>query len=239
MNIGAHDSVTAVITSCGRYDLLRQTLDSFLLYNKFPIKQMIVVEDGGEIPDIIKSSYIEHPMLWLSTGKRVGQIAAIDYAYSRVKTEYIFHCEDDWEFYRPGFIEKSLVLLRAHQKCLQVWIRGFHDTQYHPVEEMLFCEGDVLWKNMAPDFDLNGEMWHGFSFNPGLRRMADYVAIGGYGKYTKYDFLIPWRSENVIGKLYRSMEFHAEILADDDGAGYVRHLGRGRRVAPPVLDPQK
>jgi len=31
--------------------------------------------------------------------KNIGQIKSIDKAYSMVDTEYIFHCEDDWEFY--------------------------------------------------------------------------------------------------------------------------------------------
>ena len=228
-----NDSTTVVITSCGRYDLLQQTLDSFFAYNSFPVDQIIVVEDGRGIPDAVTSKYASQPMEWIATGKRVGQIAAIDYAYSRVETPYIFHAEDDWEFCRPGFIEKSLVLLEHHPTCLQVWIRGIHDTQYHPVEPGTFYDRGVSWQRMALDFDLNGEMWHGFTFNPGLRRLQDYIALGGYGKHTKYDFGTPWRSEATIGKLYRSMGFHAEILSDDDGAGYVRHLGRGRRVAPP------
>ena len=47
-----------------------------------------------------------HNFKWLATGKRAGQIPAIDAAYAHVDTEFIFHCEDDWEFTSAGFVEK-------------------------------------------------------------------------------------------------------------------------------------
>jgi hypothetical protein len=39
--------------------------------------------------------------------RNLGQINSIDRGYSNVDTKYIFHLEDDWEFYDYGFIEKS------------------------------------------------------------------------------------------------------------------------------------
>ena len=86
---------------------------------------------------------------------------------------------------------------------------------------------------MAIDYDLNGVFWHGFSFNPGLRRLSDYVSIGGYGKHARFDFEVPWKAEQLIGEHYRRSGFYAAILCDGNGEGYVRHLGRGRRVSPP------
>ena len=41
---------------------------------------------------------------WLILGKQKKQVPAIDQAYSLVETEWVFHCEDDWEFTKPGFI---------------------------------------------------------------------------------------------------------------------------------------
>ena len=94
-------NITFVLTSCGRYDLLRYTLKSFLQYNThYPIEKYIIIEDGAynnELGQVMN----EYPwMEWIVNGKRIGQIKSIDRAYSLVKTEYIFHCEDDWEFYR-------------------------------------------------------------------------------------------------------------------------------------------
>lgn len=225
--------VTVVVTSCGRYDLLRQTLDSFCAFNGFPIDRTIVVEDGNEIPDSLKERYGK-PIDWLCTRRRVGQIAAIDYAYSRVSTPYIFHMEDDWEFFRPDFIERSLAVLANNSDCLQVWIRALSDTQRHPIEPQALLDQGVAWRRLMCDYDLNGWKWHGFSFNPGLRRLSDYVAIGGYGKHARFDFSRPWSAEHAIGEIYRERGFFAAILSDADGLGYVRHIGRDRRVAPPA-----
>jgi hypothetical protein len=232
------DGVTAVVTSCGRHDLLQQTLDSFFAFNTYPLERTIIVEDGPAISDMVRSRYTNRSMMWLSTGKRVGQIAAIDYAYSNVTTSWVFHLEDDWEFYREGFIEDSMKVLRAHRDCLQVWIRALDDVQRHPIDPQVKIDGGVAWREMARDYDLNssGVLWHGFSFNPGLRRFADYVEIGGYGKHARYDFKVPWKAEHAINDIYRQRGFFAAILCDEMGKGYVRHLGRGRRVAPPPAE---
>ena len=40
--------VSLVITSCGRFDLLEKTLDSFFRYNTYPIKKVIITEDSTE-----------------------------------------------------------------------------------------------------------------------------------------------------------------------------------------------
>lgn len=55
--------------------------------------------------------------------KNLGQIKSIDLAYQEVKTDYIFHCEDDWLFYRSGFIEDSMTILESDQSILTVWLR--------------------------------------------------------------------------------------------------------------------
>jgi hypothetical protein len=230
----AEEAVTAVVTSCGRHDLLTRTLDSFFDHNSFPVERVIVVEDGPEIPEAVRAHFVDRPMLWLATGSRGGQITAIDLAYSQVTTPYIFHLEDDWEFYRPGFIEKSMVVLRRDPKCFQVWLRAIDNIQGHPVQARTYRAAGIEWRRMGLDYVIQGYRWHGFSFNPGLRRRSDYDDIGGYGRHTAYDFQTPWRAENDIGELYRSRGFYAAILCDDAGSGYVRHIGRGRRVPPPA-----
>jgi hypothetical protein len=224
--------ITAVLTSATRYDLLEQTLESFFRTNSLPLDKLIVVEDGPDIPLEVRRAFADRPIEWISTGRRVQQIAAIDYAYSRVTTPYVFHMEDDWLFHRAGFMERSLVVLESNPKCLQVWIRALDDTQRHPVETHTYVDHGVEWRRLAYDYVLEGE-WHGFSFNPGLRRLADYVAIGGYGIHAISDRGPHGAGESAIGKLYRDRDFYAAILSDDHGSGYVGHLGRDRRVLAP------
>jgi hypothetical protein len=221
--------VTAVLTSCNRHHLLDTTLSSFFANNTYPLEQIIVVEDGAQIANGLQNKYKSKPMLWLSTGRRVGQIAAIDYAYSRVKTPYIFHLEDDWEFYQRGFIERSMKILQRHRKCLQVWIRSLTDTNGHPVEPRIRTVKGIRWQKLT--FDYLG-VWHGFSFNPGLRRLADYVAIGGYGSRAQFDFRYTNKSEVAIGRFYKDKGFFAAILSEPL-EGCVRHIGAGQHVGVP------
>lgn len=222
--------ITGVLTSCGRHDLLQRTLDTFFSTNSWPLERLLVVEDGGEVGAPLRHRYADQPIEWLSTGRRVGQIAAIDYGYSRVTTPFIFHMEDDWEYIRPGFIERSLLVLDGNPKCLQVWIRGLDDTQGHPVEEADYLTRGVRWRRLSFDYNFRG-VWHGFSLNPGLRRFADYAAIGGFSANARVPPDAPHgAAESALGLIYRRREYFAAILVDPDDAGYVRHTGRGRTV---------
>lgn len=159
------DEVTVAITSCGRQDLLEITLDSFLRHNTFPIKEFIIFEDGdGTRNNTLEDKYRDYPFRWLATGQRVGQVAAIDAAYRNVHTEYIFHCEDDWEFFAPGFLEKSLVLMRGNDSILQVWIRAPNDTNNHPLLDFTLTARGIPYKLLRHHHDAGDwGVWNGFS----------------------------------------------------------------------------
>ena len=73
-----------------------------------------MIEDGAGDENRRWQKSRPYNFKWLATGKRIGQMPAIDEAYRQVETEYIFHCEDDWEFTAPGFIERSLAVLTAN-----------------------------------------------------------------------------------------------------------------------------
>jgi len=224
--------ITVVITSCGRQELLERTLDSFLKYNTYSVREFIVMEDGdGDKNRLLETKYRQYNFRWLSTGKRLGQIAAIDAAYERVDTEFIFHCEDDWEFSSPGFIEKSLAVLSSNPAILQVWIRSLNDTNSHPLMEYLFFAGDIPYRLLQPRYHTEEwGTWHGFSFNPGLRRRRDYQLIGSFGSFDPDRRKRAYEVEREVSEVYLNHGLLAAILAHNDSKGYVRHIGWGRRV---------
>jgi GT2 family glycosyltransferase len=94
--------ITFVVTSCGRFDLLAQTLDSFLRFNRAPIARYALVEDSGDeaVRDVVAEAGPSFDVL--VNKERLGQLRSIDRAYETVTTPYIFHCEDDWRFLRGG-----------------------------------------------------------------------------------------------------------------------------------------
>lgn len=211
------NSITFVATSCGRHDLLRRTLHSFLEFADIVPCRMIVCEDGQMTDSLLKLARDMPNIEFIVTGQRVGQLAAIDFAYCRINTPLVFHCEDDWEFYRTGFMAESLEALAANPKAVTLWLRDANDTNGHPYTHQ--ANG---WRRMIHGY--NG-LWHGFTWNPGLRRKAD-IPSGGYGSIAKWDRKQPWNAEAQVGAFYKQHGCYA-LLAKQ---GYVRHIGEGRHV---------
>ena len=200
-------NVTLVVTSCGRFDLLRRTLETFDLHNTAPIRAVIVTEDSGDanVKECIPKHWRPYTEFVVNNPK-LGQIPSIDAAYSLVETDWIFHCEDDWAFYRPGFIEDSMRLLEADPQALQVWLRSFaHDLQVHSpyvfLQPRQLLDGIAFYRlgSHKPD-------WQGFSFNPGLRRLADYQLHAPYSTYG---------GEKNLSRLYAAENRYALILESD------------------------
>lgn len=177
--------VSVVVTSCGRFDLLHRTLRSFYKFNTYPIEELIIIEDSFD---------------------NKGQIVRIDEAYSRVKTPYIFHLEDDWEFTHGGFIEKSLEILKD-PLVMQVWLMKPHDT---PTDK-----GGDNYKLVGTNFF----GWHGFTLNPGLRRLSDYKLVAPYSQFGNTGL-----AEQAIGQRYYELGFRGAVL----NKTYIKHIGNGR-----------
>lgn len=207
--------VTVVLTSCGRHDLLEETLSTFREFNTYTgIKEIIVVEDGTADPSAICAKFGAR---LIQVGRRIGQMHAIDLAYAQVNTPYIFHLEDDWSFYRYGFIEASKKILEVDPSTLQVWLRSWHDTMGHP---LAFRAEDESFGVMATDYLA---VWNGFSLNPSLKRVSDYKRLGSYASVPSTNL----HFEAAISMKYRELGYRAVIL---DKRGFVKHIGWGRHI---------
>ena len=208
--------ITLLITSCNRYDLLDRTLQTFTTFDTSGfVSEIIVVEDGETGPVDICRKYRAK---LVTTGRRVGQSKAIDIGYSLIRTPYVFHCEDDWEFYRSGFIEKSFRVLEVDLACICIWLRAWNDTNGHPLRFASDCKTYGIM-----DFHHVG-VWNGFTWNPSLRRLSDMrkcLPVAPDSASTG----IP--GEVLMSKRFFQLGYHAVIL---DEGGYVRHLGGDRHV---------
>lgn len=207
--------VTCILTSCGRHDLLKITLDSFLHFNKYPITEFIIYEDSGEgVPDKFKQQY---PFIkWVEPTERTGQIVALDTLWQQVKTPYAFCMEDDWRTHKGGFVEASMEILERHPKIMQVWLRGLEEHNAHPVE----------WGLDFGVLKSDNNLWSGTRFNPSLKRKSDYDLIGNYGKYATFDRNKPWKAEATISQIYHKFGFKAAILPHI----YITHIGQNRHI---------
>lgn len=211
------NDITFVCTSCGRLDLLRQTIHSFL-DNTPVLKKYIVIDnagsDGEEIRDFFPD---EHDVLVIINKNNIGQVASLDKAYSLVDTEYIFSCEDDWLFHSPGFIEASLKLLKWDNMILNVNIRDRHDGtkgSEHPIYGPFFHKTPLdqdYFKYYKYQYGYYG-VYHGFSWNPGLRRKKEYDLIGNFKQYS---------NEEGMNQFYIKHEYVAACL----DKGHCTHIG--------------
>ena len=223
-----NNMITVVLTSCNRPNELTITLKSFFKYNTNPIKKIIIIDDSG-IKDCISESLKEIPIdidkTIIYNEKNIGQIKSIDIAYGLVDTEYIFHCEDDWEFYDYGFIEKSLEILKSDDKICLVWLRKYkngillnngHNINMAIVKNYRLVSNNFLGK------------WMGFSFNPGLRKLSDYKLINNYSKFC--DEKYGGTGELALQTEYRKLNKLVAISLNENG--YVRHIGWDNPVRP-------
>lgn len=216
--------IDVIITSCGRFDLLRRTLDSFYKYNTFPIRTFTVYDDygankGGQQYEIeIEQLRLEYLKITFAYGReRIGQIQALNKLMRGVITEYYFTLEDDWEFYKSGFIERSIEILDNEKDIINVWLRSGEDTNGHPSEPIKNC----IYRILSDNHVNKAGIWTGFTFNPSVRRLSDYNLIGSYSKHATFNPQRPWDSECKIGLLYRELGYKAAILPQ----GYVKHIG--------------
>jgi GT2 family glycosyltransferase len=225
--------VSLVITTCGRTDLLEKTLISFYKFNTYPIDKTIIVEDSG-IPqnfDNVKS-IVSNKLEIIINDTNEGQISSIDKAYSKVETDYIFHCEEDWEFFDTGFIEKSFEVLDENPKIFTVWLRGHHDTKNHAIikeESFILPSGDTYFLMNQ----YHKKVWCGFTFNPGLRRTSDCMI---FHPYNNLEVKVVKNGLSIMGEMdvsiyYQELGYRGAITSKEEG--YVRHIGGKRHILLP------
>ncbi|MEC4113566.1 glycosyltransferase [Myroides pelagicus] len=215
----AKSNVTFVLTSCNRFDLLKLTIASFLKYNTYPIDKFIFIEDSEKIKSLEKVvnsfSELKGKAVLLHNPINLGQLKSIDRAYSHVDTDYIFHCEEDWIFYKTGFIEDSIAVLENYPKVINVWLRERTDTNHCKVLDTF----EEFNNHKLYRFDLVDKPEpFAFTFNPTVKRMTDYKMIeGGYANSGM---------EDSISSFYEERGYYAVIFEN----GYVKHEGWHRRV---------
>jgi hypothetical protein len=219
--------VTVILTSCGRFDLLHRTIESFLLHNTYSVKEFIIYEDSAKGTRGLKSMY---PFIkWIQPDHRTGQICALDTLWSLVKNPYAFTLEDDWEFCKGGFIEQSMAILESDPTIMQVWLQPLEQHNAHPIE----------WGHSAPsgyanvngplsvNYGLMAPLFSAIRFNPSLKRKSDYDLIAPFSNHTTWNAEKPWKCEADIAKVYTEMGYRSAILPDR----YIKHIGEGRHIS--------
>lgn len=245
----ARPKVTFMMTACGRPDLMEKTLDSFFKFNTHPIERYIITEDSmdeesfEECRRLNREKY-DNKLEFIFNERKLGQARSIDLAYGMIDTDYVFHCEEDWEFYDDEFIEQSLAILEEDSTVLQVWIRPKTDRILNDIKPDVYNIAGIGVRDVLPkSFMVKGALpggkdlivrdYMGFSWNPGLKRMSDYRLLkDGYSGF---------QAEHMIDAFYRAHKngFRVVSLSEADDQGFVKHIGWGRRADDPIYNEEE
>jgi hypothetical protein len=168
-------SVSLVITSCNREDLLYNCLDSIFTNQTYKFNEVIVSEASG-----VKTANSEilqrYPFVKYYSGDQISQVVSIDFAYSKVNpnSTFILHFEEDWVVYKSGFVEKSITVLNMFPNISVVSLHK-RNSDFQKPDLSSNILSDVALQNI--DAPHQGG-WGFFTWGAGLRRMKDYHDIG-------------------------------------------------------------
>lgn len=217
-----HFHYDLIVTSCRRFDLLKQTLKSFKEFADIPPRTVIVIEDS-ELEDVKAVTLAIFPdAIVINNNPQIGQMASIDKAYSFASSDYIFHCEDDWEFFRSHFIAESKKILDYLPEASMVSLRPRSElnpkVKHQPMQSIEGLDYFVADPKSHPEY-------FGYSFNPGLRRLEDFKKTPAINSF---------KSEADVSLNFKQRGFYLAYLEN----AAVQHIGDERHVEDPTRPPK-
>lgn len=211
--------ITVTVTSCGRVDLLERTLASLMATVGRSVK-VIILDDGEDADQHVKiiERFADIYDLYIP-GIAHGHAWALDVLYSMVKTPYLFHCEDDWEFLKTGYIEESLDVLNENSDIIVVGLAKDEEfTRLGAVGERHETKAEtVYYEHCRWRIDKDHAYWNGWIGSPNLKRRVDCLEMGRF---------LESPSEVEYDRRFAKSGKRSVWLAEQ----YVRHTGGGRTV---------
>lgn len=207
--------VTLVLTSCGRFDLLEQTLESLEAAEPNGFAHRIIIEDSADaaMAARIRARFPDYELIF--NQPNLGQMRSIDRAYAAVHTPYVFHCEDDWRFEPAPFLIQCRRILAGHPEISVACVRK--PTELHPKFQARLSPMDDGVAVMPADAHPE---WFGYSFNPSLVRHESWKTYGPFAGHG---------SEEVLSYRMKRDGFSVAFLTP----GSAVHIGGDAHVEDP------
>lgn len=205
--------VTAVVTSCGRFDLLKRTLASFEATNDYDCRVIISDDSDDKYQHDLIIDHFSEKYDVVINGKKIGQARNLDKVYSMVDTPYLFHMEDDWEFVSSGYIyiSKDILMNNPDIGKVQLDLR----PEYFKVGAV-GNEHDLYFDYNRWRIDDKHVWWNGWCGSPNLMRLSDL---------DKMDKFSSVENEQKFDELVYAKSGLRTVWAKRP---YVRHIGYGR-----------
>jgi len=208
-----------VLTSCGRFDLLKETVASFLEH--FEADKIVIAEDS-ERPQEAAAFAAEFPVVEMRTNApRLGQMRSIDGLYATLDTPYVLHLEDDWAF--TGGVDLSSVMdfMETRSDISVVAIGYRFDKRFkHSARKASYAGLDYLvW-----DLDAHPK-WFSYSFNPSIARVALWREIGPFATFV---------TEENVSQFCKARGLRTAMLVPS----LADHIGDARHAHDPFQPPR-
>jgi GR25 family glycosyltransferase involved in LPS biosynthesis len=193
--------ITFTITTCKRYDLFERTMNSFLenCTDIHLIDRWFCVDDNSSIEDREKMKH-NYPFFdfYFKDISEKGHVKSMNIIREYITTPFIFHMEDDWEFFsKQNYISMCLdVLMQSHNIGQCLINKNYSELQTdkiigglkHTTQKGLTY---FIHEHCCSDYDYklfytkhgsgsNCAYWKHFSFRPSLLKRVVYDNIGEF-----------------------------------------------------------
>lgn len=221
---------TLTITSCKRFSLFMQTITSFfeMCDDIDLISEIIIVDDNSSLDDIKQlQNYLlfimkDFPITLIHRKNNPGHAESLNILFDSVKTDYIFHLEDDWLFTKDGhFIRAGFDIMQDCNDIKSVIMRNWiaQGTQYSKKYSTGVCE---YYKHNFNGLKFKkGDLstYPGYSLNPSLQCIKDIRTIGRFENRPLFELRFAYK--------YFSYDYRVALMQDD----YCKHIGHSSNNA--------
>jgi len=220
-------TVSVVVASFARKDILERTLDSFFQFNTYPIKELVVIQcrEFAKQTSLVQK-YQRYHLRWTTTHIEApaAYLHAISHSEMTTTPAYVFYCTDNCEFTRSGFIEKLLWFFQHNDELAQVLLPERSQSDNYSYWDHLFYAGSVPYRLVSDNADT--EIVRSFCLEPGLRRLEAYSRLVSVGSLKRGSSRENFDAEAADARNASSQAMLTAIPVDDECKGYIR------RVAP-------
>lgn len=228
--------VTLTMTTCKRFPLFQQTMNSFLscCTDLDLIDRWICIDDNSSQEDRekMKNLYPFFEFIFKSPQEK-GHPQSMNRLVEVIKTPFFFHLEDDWKFFQKlPYITQCMEVLTENPKYGQCLVnKNFSETENDVIlggEPKItdsglryvcheFCPTDELQKEFTRKngFGAFVHYWPHFSLRPGLCRTSIFSKLGRFDEKVSH-------FERVFAQKYYENGFVTVFLEDL----YSIHIGR-------------
>ncbi len=219
-----YPKITFTITTSRRWDLFYRTMESFIASCRDMdlITRWIISDDSSDSKDL-EAAQAKYPMFEVFRSEKPGQPANVNTCFSKVGSEWFFHCEDDWLFTKKDyFIRKMFDIAFDDERIRNITLRGWEGTYVRHGKVEYILHNCIRPCGLEMQAYCDGSWW-GYSLNPGLQHLPTVKKLGTYPDDYSEDNQ-EW--DRPQAQLYLKMGLRRANLVGK----YMEHLGEERGV---------